>query len=580
MHQRPCLAASGATVILRFRNYLLVAHTLATLMSSRSSLFGNRLSGPGGVTAWSVLLACGVFGVTLTVFLPVLDNGFVEWDDRANILVNPHFHGLTAGHLQWMFSSFHGGHYQPLTWITLAVDYLVHGLSPRGYHLTSILLHALNAVLLWRLLITLSAPAFPEVSRRQLLFCCALGALFWSVHPLRVESVAWVSERRDLVSGLFFLLALNSYLRGSRWLTLLFFTLSLLGKAWAITLPLVFILLDLYPLQRERTLRRLIVEKWPFLLLAALFALLAYLAQQSAGAALSGVDHPWAQRIAQSFYGLAFYPLKTVWPLHLSPLYVIQPGFDPLTPRYVLAAVGVLLVSLLSLRFLFRYPAPASCWLAYGVIVSPVLGLFQSGPQMAADRYSYLATIPFLPLLVGGLLVLSRWRKRNIIVITGSVTLTGIVAVLAILTVQQTAIWHDTDSLWTHAIELDERNYIAYSNRGKVRQDAGDLDAAMSDYSEAVELNPGLAPPHYNYANLLLYKGRVQQALRHYNAAVNLSPQNLGMRLQRAVALMDADRIEEARSELLRAYEVSSPNSPHRAAIESGLARIGDRGQQ
>jgi len=497
-----------------------------------------------------------VFAVTCLSFLPALSAGFV-WDDRGTILNNLEFRGLAPARLRWMFTAFHMGHYQPLNWLTLALDCLVWGLRPFGYHLTNLLLHALNAVLFYALIQAFlrREHAFREnADSLRFRWCCAVGALVFAVHPLRVESVAWVTERRDVLSGTFYLLALIAYLRladaggaparRKRLLpVLLFFVLSLLAKAWAVTLPVVLAVLDAYPLRRLRLSRAgserenappwrgPLLEKVPFLVIALVFAGLALFAQSRRAMDLAP-DHTALERVMQACYGLCFYLWKTLVPLRLSPLYLLDSSFNPWQVRYVLCALAVAALTLCLLALRRRWPWALTAWVCYAVIVSPVLGFAQSGEQIAADRYTYLSCLPFGVLAAAaccGLWVVQPNVERRLP--GGRLVAPAVAAVLGVccvLTFRQTRVWRDEITLWRHAVHCDSTNYVAYSNRGGARKDAGDLPGALADFTEAIRLNPKYVNAYNNRGNVRKDLGDLQGALADYTAAIELDPRCLG----------------------------------------------------
>src|SRR2546428_259891 len=346
--------------------------------------------------------------VTFAAFLPTLQNQFVTWDDATNFLENAHYRGLGWTHIRWMWTT-HLGHYIPLTWMTLGLDYLLWGMNPFGYHLTSLLLHTANAVVFFfvvRRLLTLALPISSERGH-ALPVAAGFAALVFAIHPLRVESVAWVTERRDVLSGLFYLLALLVYLRaceqeergrGWYWLAVAVFVCALLSKSIAVSLPVVLLILDVYPLRRlggargwwSEEARRVYVETIPFVLLAAAASAVAVMAQLSFHAALSVAQLSVPGRLAISAYGLSFYLWKMVAPVNLSPLYergVVDPWAAPLLLSYG----GAVAITSLAWARRCRWPGLLAAWLAYVVILLPGLGVFQSGPQIAADRYTYLA---------------------------------------------------------------------------------------------------------------------------------------------------------------------------------------------
>jgi tetratricopeptide (TPR) repeat protein len=411
-----------------------------------------------------------------------------------------------------------------------------------------------------------------------------VGALFFGLHPLRVESVAWITERRDVLAGLFYFATLLAFERmvtsrdaGSRgwgWQTacLAFFTLSLLAKAWAMMLPIVFVLLDVFPLRRvlvSRVLTRdsvpLLLEKLPFVVLAGGAALLALMGQREAAMGMVG-DHGVVDRIVQAGYGSLFYVWKTVWPFGLSPLYILPDDFNPFgIHRLAPAALsGLLTVGLVVAAR--KWTWAAIVWLSYLIIVAPVLGFAQSGHQLAADRYTYFPCLPFAAVVAAGWLHSVRRGPRYLatVVIGTSVVL----ICLGSLTFRQTGFWRDEASLWARALEVDPHNYVALYNqgvvrsergdldgargdldsalrenplyarawfsRGNVRRDVGDVAGALADYAEALRLEPSMSQAYVNRANVLSHQGDLTGALADYNEALRLKPNNAKAYLNRA----------------------------------------------
>src|SRR5213592_402053 len=329
--------------------------------------------------------------ITLAAFLPTLQNQFVNWDDDKNFLDNPHYRGLGWTHLRWMWTT-HLGHYIPLTWMTLGLDYLLWGMNPLGYHLTNLLLHAENAVVFFFVVRRILTLALLGASERGLALAVSAGfaALVFAIHPLRVESVAWATERRDVLSGLFYLLTILMYLRayefGARgrgwyWLAVAVFVCALLSKSMVVNLPVVLLILDVYPLRRlggaigwwSEPARRVYVEKIPFVLLAAAASAIAVMAQSSVHAALSLAQLSMPGRLAISAYGLSFYLWKMVVPVNLSPFY--ERGLiDPWATPFLLSYGLVLAITAIVLALRRRVPGLLAAWLAYIVVLSPVLG--------------------------------------------------------------------------------------------------------------------------------------------------------------------------------------------------------------
>ena len=291
----------------------------------------------------------GILPVVLVVttvipFIPALRNGFVDWDDYEMLVQNPDYRGFAWPQLRWMFSTFYMGHFQPLSWLSLSLDYLIWGNDPSGYHLTNLILHVSGAVTFFfvaKILIAQALQLNADEQSGSLNLAAGLASLLFAIHPLRVESVAWATERRDVLSGSFFFLTLYCYLRSSQisenlssstWfaLSLTAYLLSLMAKATAITLPLILLLLDVYPLRRlsgqckswlNAEQQKVVKEKVPFIILASIFAALAILAQQSAGALRPTQQYFFSYRLGQAAYGIIFYLWKSILPFGLSPLY-------------------------------------------------------------------------------------------------------------------------------------------------------------------------------------------------------------------------------------------------------------------
>src|SRR3989449_11431576 len=407
--------------------------------------------------------------VTFAAFLPALQNQFVNFDDNDNFLDNPHYRGLAWTHLRCMWTT-HLGHYIPLTWMTLGLDYLLWGLNPVGYHLMSLLLHAANAVVFFFVVRRILTRALPSLSERghALAVSAGVAALVFAIHPLRVESVAWVTERRDVLSGLFYLLTILLYLRacergarGRGWygLSVAAFVLALLSKSMVVNLPVVLLILDVYPLRRlggavgwwSEPARRVYVEKIPFVLLAAAASAIALVAQLSHDTMVSVVQLSALGRLAVSVYGVSFYLWKTVAPVNLSPLYELPPTVNPWALPFIVSYGVVVAITAIVLALRRRAPGLPAAWVAYIVVLLPVLGIFQSGPQIAADRYTYLAGLGWAILVSAG--VLSHWRRRPFL-------FTGLAACvlfgLGILTWNQVQVWRDSRSE-EHTSELQSR---------------------------------------------------------------------------------------------------------------------------
>jgi len=536
-------------------------------------------------------LPLGLVAAVALVFAPALWSEFVLWDDDLNITDNLHYRGFTPAHLRWMFTTLHGGHYQPLTWLTFAADYALWGLNPTGYHLMNITLHAANTVLVYLLVRSLVARGWARGAVPDLRIAAAAGALFFGLHPLRVESVAWATERRDVLSACFYLLAVLSYLQTQdvaveqqcrrRWYALSVgsFMLSVLAKAWGITFPFVLLALDIYPLRRLRRLwplpAALLWEKLPFAVLGVATATAAWVAQSQQEGLRTLAQHGLAARLAQAAYGLSFYLWKTLFPVRLSPLYLLEPVLNPLAPHYVLATVFIVALTAMLIRFRHRWPWALAAWAVYVLIVSPVLGLLQVGPQLVADRYTYLSCLPAAVLVAAAV---QRWAVQR------TSTLLGVWLILALFgaqTARQCGVWHDSLTLWEHVVRLDPANYYAYTNLGRAEEDLHrDMVAAEADYTTAIQLNPNHATAYFNRGRAREVRGDLAGAIADYTAALRADPRNIKACYNRGWVRQQQGDLPGAAADYARALALAPPGWEGRDRIERSVAAVHAAGAQ
>lgn len=521
--------------------------------------------------SWRLAAAVGI--LTFAAHAWGIGNGFVEWDDAQTVLTNPYIRRIDSQTLRWMFTTFHMGPYQPLAWLSLALDYkLAGGLFPPMFHFTNVLFHSLTAVLLlfcfWCLL---ARSGDGSVQNRLLALGAAGGALLWAVHPLRVESVAWVTERRDVLSGFFAAATVLVYLRAvsgtNRKVALLFgslvcFLLALLSKATVVPLPVVLLLLDWYPLRRWGKGRSgiwpVLLEKTPFFLASIVFGILAIYGQHSEGMMAPG-EYPLGRRIASALFGVGFYLAKTVAPLYLSPLYEQPLKLEPWHYGYIIAG-GLLFVigSAVAWRSRYRWPAFSVAWTIFLCLLAPVSGLLQTGPQIAADRYTYLSTVPLF-VLAGRWLIWFAIRTAY----ETSVVLTSLVYIgLAILTHDQTMIWNNDISLWEHAISVQPRASLAYANLAAQMYDQRDYVRAENLARQAIAIRPDNAAAHNVLANVLTEIGRLDEAEQHYLRALESRPNDPVYLYNYATLLRQKGKNEEAVRYLQKALEIRPDFAP------------------
>jgi Flp pilus assembly protein TadD len=567
--------------------------------AKKSRLQKDAITG-AALAAWVTPLLVAL--LTTVAFLPALKNGFVGWDDYDNLLENPRFQGLDWTQLRWMFTTFHMSLYRPLTWVTLGLDYNLWGMNPFGYHLSSLIFHVVNAVLVYFLCLLLFRRAIssPSMSGEiPLRIAAGFAALLFALHPLRVEAVAWISARNDLVSGLFILAALLCYLKAAAgekkawWLSLavVIYTLSLLSKASGMTLPAVLVVLDIYPLRRLGPGRwfgseanKVWLEKVPFLFLGLAAAAIAVLAKQETGAMASFSQYGFARRLAQALFGLPFYLWKTLFPVGLSPLYELPSQFNPSEWRFILSGMAVLAITVVLFAFRRRWPAAIAIWACYVVLLLPVLGVAQSGPQIVADRYSYLACLGWAMLAGAG--ILYGWKllfdgriDRRVFVPSlgmGAIVLAG----LGFMSWRQAEVWHDSERLWRHALAVSEgsnfQSSVAHYNLGKTVGSRGNLTEAIEHYRQALKIDPAYAKAHNNLGNALLVRGEVEEAIEHYRQALKVDPDHAKAHYNLGAALASRGDLAEAIEHFRQAVRIDPAYAKAHYNLGVALARRGN----
>jgi tetratricopeptide (TPR) repeat protein len=476
------------------------------------------LSPPARRRALLVGLALGLAALTLCTLWPVTANGFVEFDDLAYVNDNPHVTGgLTRANVLWALGTTEMGNWHPLTWLSLQLDARLWGTNPFGFHLTNLLLHLGSVLVLFAALVSLTGAPVRS----------ALVAALFAVHPLNVEAVAWVAERKGLLAAFFGLLAVAAYARRARGggllsyaAVVLFFALSLMAKAVTVTLPAVLLLLDFWPLRRISNLKSQIGEKAPLFALSLAFSALAPLTQQGAGALRSVSERPLAGRLADALVNPLLYLRKLAWPSDLAVFYPHDPR-PLLSPLVLGSSVALVAVTALALWSWRRRPYLPVGWLWYLVMLLPVAGLVPVGGHSLADRYAYLPAIGIFLLVVWGTAeVLAAARLRTLALPLGAAALAGCVAV----TVAQLPYWHDPVALWEHALAVTKDNHRAYHNLGAHYLNAGQTDPAVDNLAAAVRLRPDKADWRLHLGRALARQGQLDEAREQFAEALRLDP--------------------------------------------------------
>jgi tetratricopeptide (TPR) repeat protein len=531
--------------------------------------------------------------LTLLAFTASLDNGFV-WDDIQYVAENQRIRSLNFHALAGMCTTYYQSNWHPLTWISHAVDYHLFGLNPSGHHLSSIILHALNCVLVFFLVIKLVVvvedrktdgrqPMPSHVLIADCLLSGVVTALLFSLHPLRVESVAWVAERKDLLCAFFFLCSVLSYLnchaspsaanrRGWFACCAAFFLLALASKPMAVTLPCVLLLLDVYPLARFRMSREgkgsILLEKTP-LFFVSIVSIFVTIAAQNYGSTIRTLEQmPADARILNALASLLFYVEKTVVPINLVPLYPFPKQSHWLDVHQVGAFLFVAAVTGLSLWMAKKgnYLLLVA-WACYVITLSPVLGIIQVGGQAAADRYTYLPTIPVVMLMGTGLSAMLLRKPRGLpkgMRTALLLMLAGYLFLLMQATRQQVLIWRDSESLWSSVVAMfpfPESDPLVHYNLGNAYMHNGKYDQAIFEFNRTLQLQPNHARAYNNLGRIYVMQGRLNEAIAAFKQAVAVNPGNAKAYNNLGSAYLMQGDVENALSAIQRSLTID-PNNP------------------
>ncbi len=516
-------------------------------------------------TRITAIICALLAGAVFLVFSATFKHGFVNYDDDQYVYENPQVsRGLTMDGAAWAFTHRYSNNWHPLTWLSHMADCEMFGLKPGGHHLTNVVLHAVNAVLLFLLLRKLTG------SHWRATFVAALFA----VHPLRVESVAWVAERKDVLSGCFFLLTLLAYtkyaetarLRGApdkRWyaITLVAFACGLMSKPMLVTLPGVLLLLDFWPLKRATAStfaawRPLILEKIPLVTLSIASCVATLIAQREAVA--SFVTLPIGTRLANAVAAVGMYLWQLICPAKLAAFY---PYADSGELAFQTAAGFVMLLAITFLAWRQRPQRPWMLfgWLWYLGMLTPVIGIVQVGEQAHADRYTYLPQIGIALALVW---TIAEWAAKVPQRLAAIRVCGGLVLVaLAFVTTQQIAHWRNSRSLWERALAVTKNNSLAHNNLGHVLITEGKPAEAVEHFREALRIEPNLAEAENNLGTVFMDMGRTAEAMTHFERALKFKPHYAEANNNYATLLVPAGRHAEAVTYFERALK-SRPDYP------------------
>jgi tetratricopeptide (TPR) repeat protein len=528
-------------------------------------------------------ILAAIFLVTLAVlpYLQTLRYDFVDYDDHLYVIENPHIeHGLNLSSVGWAFTTFRTGNWHPLAWLSHMLDVDLWGAKAGGHHFTSVLLHSGNTLLLFFVLLRMTGS----------LWRCALVSALFAVHPLHVESVAWISERKDVLSTFFGLLALWAYLAYARsgstrkyLLMIGFFVLSLMAKPMLVTFPFLLLLLDLWPLRRwklwtiesqmvsslePQPFRRVLLEKVPLFVIAALFSIVAIISQHE-GQSIVGLDDiPLGSRLGNTVVGYTFYLSKLLAPLKLTFFYP-HPEYWPLSD-VALSALFLLIVTVATIVYRRQHPWLLIGWLWFVGTLVPVIGLVQIGWQAMADRYTYVPSVGVFIMIVWSIpaALPSRFPR------TSMAAAAVFIALFAAKTWRQVSYWKDSRTLFTHAAQATRGNFLAHQYLGNRLEKEEDYMGALKLYRVAAAERPAYAKIniHENIANILIRQGRYTEAMSELKSAIEINPKSSVAYNSMGSVMTAWNENDQAATYFRRAVELDPKNTA--AHINYGMASV------
>ena len=548
-------------------------------------------------------IAAAVSLLTFAIYLPALQNEFVSADDDGYVFENPHIRSFNAIFIKWAFFNFFTSNWHPLTWLSHALDYAIWGLNPLGHHLTSIILHAANTFVvallsirvinIWEKVETKESPSASS-DGRTMFITGAVTALLFGLHPFHVESVAWVSERKDVLCAFFFLLSITNYLkyvqvRGDETgkgqspsiflnkyalFTVGSFILALMSKPMAVSLPFVLLILDWFPFKRIvsfKTLRMAFVEKLPLIALSLVCSVLTVFAQRAGGAMKFTEVIPLSDRLAVASQSLIAYLWKMVAPVNLMLLYPYPRAINVFSLQYMVPIALIAGITAGCIFFARRQKVWLSTWGYYVITMLPVLGIVQVGSQSMADRYTYLPSLgPFFVIglavaaCAGRINTFTRWR--SFFKVLGSILVLLVTIAMTYLTHEQIGTWENDISLWSNIIQKEPSKVtIANYGRGKSFAGIGQFDKAIADYDRAILLEPFHPDVYFHRGLAFAKKGEFDRAVADYNAAIALTEHGAKnfvstdlLHLNRALAFLELGQAENAYPDLKRACDLGN----------------------
>ncbi|MGB8226785.1 MAG: tetratricopeptide repeat protein [Sedimentisphaerales bacterium] len=471
---------------------------------------------------WSFLIYLTLMLTTFVVFYQVHSFEFVNYDDPAMVYKNPDVQaGITLKTIKWAFYNEDWCMWHPLTWFSHMLDWQLFGNNAGGHHLVSLIFHIANTLLLFIVLKKMTGA----------LWSSAFVAALFALHPLHIQSVAWVSERKDVLSTFFWMLTMWAYVRfvgrpkiANYLLVIVFLALGLMAKAMLVTLPFVLLLLDYWPLERlgtKRSLSRLLIEKIPLFAVVLASCIVTFIAQKRGGAAHTLENCSLPVRFANTFISYVQYIIKMIWPTHLAVFYP-HPGQNVSVPIAVISAIFLLIVTVLVFRFARNHKYLVTGWFWYLGTLVPVIGLVQVGDQALADRYSYVTLTGLFIIIAWGMPeLLAKWRYKKIALAVSAIL---IVLVLAVYTYFQLGYWRNSQILFQHALDVTGDNYTMHLSISESLREQGRLDEAIYHCSEAVRIKPEGFMAHIWLGYILRETGRLGEASEEYRKCIQIKP--------------------------------------------------------
>jgi protein O-mannosyl-transferase len=518
-----------------------------------------------------VVICAALAAVTLAVFWRAGGGAFINYDDPVYVTNNLHVQGgITWESVRWAFSTMHATNWHPLTWLSHMIDCRLYGLDPRGHHLTSVGIHVANTLLLFLLFDRMTGATWRSA------FVAALFAL----HPLHVESVAWIAERKDVLSAFFWFLTMllyAGYVRNrtaSRYLPVVIcFAVGLMAKPMLVTLPCVLLLMDYWPLGRfgRTPVSALLSEKLPLFALAGLSSLVTFYAQRTGGSVLSLDQVSFPVRVANALVAWLAYIGKMIWPARLAVIYPLDPAM-PLWPALP-AGLALAAVTLVTWRGARRRPYLLTGWLWYLGTLVPVIGLVQVGVQSMADRYTYIPLVGLFVMIAWGVPELAAgWRYRQAALPVAAGTLLG---VLSVATWRQLGYWRDDFTLFSRALRVTRNNYVAQNEVGVALARMGIPDEAAAHFRESLRIRPDFPDAHYNWGVALLGEGKLDPAIAQFTEALRYRPDSADGHNNLGIALYQEGKLDEAIAQFTEALRIAPGHASARANLDVCLQAKG-----